>query len=89
MFVSVIVEPGGVDSAKYLGEILTQCGYTKVQKACWENPRTNEKELAELKKLIDGHTDYYDKVRMYQYPMEDAFVVTDLSKKKWRRCVLK
>ncbi len=89
MFVSVIVEPGGLDSAKALAEILTQRGFTKIQKACWENSRMNENDLSSLKADIDKVTDYYDKIRLYQFPLENALVVTELDKKKWRRCVLK
>ena len=29
------------------------------------------------------------KIRLYQFPLENALVVTELDKKKWRRCVLK
>ncbi len=89
MFVSVIVEPGGVDSAKALNELLVQSGYTKIQRACWENPKEDEKGLTELKKNIDGVTDYYDKIRLYQFPIDGMFVITELVKKKWRKCALK
>ena len=88
MFVSVIVEPGGVDSAKSVTELLAASGYTKIQRSCWENPKVSEKELADLKKNIDSCTDYYDKIRMYQFPINGMFVVTELNKKKWRKCSL-
>lgn len=89
MFVSVIVEPGGLDSAKSLAEILAHKGFTKIQKACWENSRVSDSDLAALKTEIDRVTDYYDKIRLYQFPIDNAFVITELDKKKWRRCALK
>ena len=85
MFVSVIIESGGIDSAKALLNILQLSGFKKIQRACWENMNITEDQLSDLKKDIDRVTDYYDKIRIYQYPVNGMFVITELKQKKWRK----
>ena len=90
MFVSVILEPGGIDSARALVNILTLSGFKKVQRHCWESLDVKEDQLANLKKDIDRVTDYYDSVRLYQFPMDNGlFVITELKQKKWRKAQFK
>lgn len=86
---SIIVEPGSVDSAKSLVNILTHSGFRKIQRACWENMNFTEVQLVELKKHIDRVTDYYDNVRIYQFPIDGMFVITELKQKRWKRCQMK
>ena len=57
MFVSVVIDPGGKETAEHLAE--------------------------------DRVTDYYDVVRLYQYPMQDVMAITTLYKKKWRRVLVR
>ena len=89
MFVSVILDPGGVDSSRSLALLLSQYGFTRIQRACWEHTAVSEKRLHSLKKDVDRVTDYYDRVRMYQYPVKGLMAITELSKKEWRRCLLR
>lgn len=88
MFVSVVLDPSGVESAKALATILARFSFRKVQRACWECASLNEPQLVVLKREMDSVTDYYDKVRLYQFPVSGAFAITELHHKKWRRCVL-
>ena len=87
MFVSVVVESGSLESAESINSILNESGFNKIQKSCWECINIDEKRLSILKKNIDNVTDYYDKVRMYQFPVNGSFVITELKQKKWRRAV--
>ena len=66
MFVSVMIDPGGEESAAHLSELLTFYGFERVQRACWESSTVSEKQLATLKREIDRLTDYYDVIRIYQ-----------------------
>ena len=66
MFVSIMIDPGGEESAVHLSELLTFHGFERVQRACWESSTVNEKQLIDLKREIDRVTDYYDVIRMYQ-----------------------
>ncbi|MCR4790707.1 MAG: CRISPR-associated protein Cas2 [Treponemataceae bacterium] len=88
MFVSVVLDPGVMDTAKVLSEILDRYGFEKIQRSCWENSEIDNKSLNELKKEIDDATDSYDTVRFYQFPIDDKFVITELNNKKWKRIVL-
>ncbi|MBM7021994.1 CRISPR-associated protein Cas2 [Treponema sp. Marseille-Q4523] len=89
MFVSVVLDPGGVDTAQSLASVLSHYGFRKVQRACWESADIGVMQLSQLKREIDRVTNYYDTVRMYQYPMQGMFSITELRRKKWRRCLLK
>jgi len=84
-----MIDPGGEESAAHLSELLTFYGFERVQRACWESTTLSEKQLVALKREIDRVTDYYDVIRMYQYPVRGMFSITELHRKKWRRCVLK
>jgi hypothetical protein len=49
----------------------------------------DDQTFAKLKQELDRVTDYYDAVRMYQFPIDGVLAVTILSKKKWKRVVVK
>ena len=65
-----MIDPGGEESAAHLSELLTFYGFERVQRACWESTTISEKQLGALKREIDRVTDYYDVIRIYQYPVE-------------------
>ncbi len=89
MFVSVILDPGGEESARQMAEILASYGFEKAQRACWESASVNDQTLAKLKQELDRVTDYYDAIRMYQFPVDGVMAVTVLAKKKWKRIVVR
>lgn len=89
MFVSVIIDPGSKDAAVRLAELLTFYGFERMQRSVWESYTISEKTLTNLKHDIDKETDYYDIVRIYQYPVEGAFSITTLHKKKWQRLLVR
>lgn len=89
MFVSVVIDPGGKESASQLAEVLTSAGFERVQRACWESVTINDNGLVTLKQDIDKVTDYYDVVRIYQYPVQEVLAITTLYKKKWRRVLVR
>lgn len=88
MFVSVALDPGGIDSAKEIAAILSRYSFKKVQRALWECISLNEAQLGALKREIDSVTDYYDTLRIYQFPVNSNFAITELRHKKWQRAVL-
>ena len=89
MFISVVLDPGSIDSARAIVDLLTQMGFKKVQRSCWESMKLDANGLADLKREIDRVTDYYDNVRFYQFPVNGMFVITGLKEKKWRKCQFK
>lgn len=89
MFISVVLDPGSIDSSRALSMVLTHFGFKKVQRAVWESTVINSGRILQLKREMDRVTDYYDKIRMYQFPVDGLFEITFLSQKKWRRCLIK
>ena len=88
MFVSIVLEPGSIDSARNIFNLLGHTGFKQIQKSCWEYASLSDADLTALKKEMDRYTDYYDNIRIYQFPLEGKFVITELKEKKWRRLVL-
>lgn len=89
MFVSVLIEPGSLESGKSMIDILSKYGFQKIQRSCWESVKISEDEVTRLKVELDNVTDYYDKIRFYQYPVNSCFVISEMKQKKWRKCQFK
>lgn len=89
MFVSVILDLGNDDSRRSVNEMLMFYGFQQVQKDTYETAKMSEKRLGRLKLDLDRATDYYDVVRLYQYPVDGTLVITHLTQKKWKRKVFK
>lgn len=89
MFVSVACDYGNEDSRLRVDHLLLQYGFRKVQKNVYETTSLSEKNLARLKLDLDKLSDFYDSLRLYQYPLENTLVITALEGKKWKRTVLK
>jgi len=88
MFVAVACDLGNEDRVGSVENLLLQYGFRKLQQNLYESAVINEKHLARLKKELDGLTDSYDSLRIYQYPLEETLVVSSLKEKKWRKLVL-
>jgi len=89
MFVSVVCDLGGEDSRAAIYGLLPQYGLEKAQRACFESSRITEKQLAALKRDIDKVTDYYDTIRIYQYPVEGRLAISILKENRWKRVVVR
>lgn len=88
MFVSVVCDLGSDDSRSAVYALLPQYGFDKVQRACFESLRLGEKQLAALKRDLDKVTDYYDTIRIYQYPVEGKLAVSTLKQNCWKRMLV-
>jgi CRISPR-associated protein Cas2 len=89
MFVSAACDYGNEDSRIKVDQLLLQYGFRKIQKNLYESTSLSEKNLARLKLEVDKLTDFYDTLRLYQFPLENTLVITSLEGKKWKRSVLK
>jgi CRISPR-associated protein Cas2 len=88
MFVAVACDLSNEDRLGSVGNLLLQYGFRKLQQNLFESAAISEKSLTRLKKELDGLTDSYDSLRIYQYPLEETLVVSSLKDKKWRKLVL-
>jgi CRISPR-associated protein Cas2 len=87
MFVSIAVDPGSEGRAKELAELLIQYGFDKVQRGLWESALVSPATLARLKRDLDRSTDAFDRLRLFQFPVDGTLVLSTLRDKKWRRLV--
>ena len=89
MFVSIVVDLGNEDSQKIVQNLLFRYGFKQVQSNTFESLSINDNNLSRLKLDLDRATDFYDSIRIYQYPIDGTLVITSLTEKRWRRNVLK
>jgi CRISPR-associated protein Cas2 len=89
MLVAVSCDIASDDHRKVVYDLLAQYGYRRVLKSLFESAVVDAPALTRLKRDIDKATDSYDKVRFYQYPMEQTLVISSLEGKKWRKLKVK
>lgn len=89
VFVACACDLGSEDSRVKVHDLLIQYGMKKIQDQLYESATLSEKNVARMKVDLDKMTDFYDKIRLYQYPIEDTLVITSLEGKKWRRLTAK
>jgi CRISPR-associated protein Cas2 len=89
MFVSIAVDPGSEGRAKELADLLSQYGLEKVQRGLWESAFISPDTLNRLKRDLDRATDAFDRLRIFQFPVNGTLVLSSLRDKRWRRLVAK
>jgi len=89
MFVSVAIDPGSESRAKELADLLGQYGLDKIQRGLWESAFVSPDTLTRLKRDLDKATDAFDRIRIFQFPVEGTLALSTLRDKKWRRMVAK
>ena len=89
MFVAVVCEYSSDDHRETVGRLMRQYGFRQVYDCLFESMTIREQTLSRLKRDLDRATDSFGGFRFYQYPLEDTLTITNLSKKKWRRILLK
>jgi CRISPR-associated protein Cas2 len=87
MFVSIALDPGSEGRARELADLLGQYGFEKIQRGLWESAFVSPETLIRLKKDLDQATDAFDRLRIFQFPVEGTLALTTLRDKKWRRMV--
>ena len=85
MFVAVVCDFSNDDHREIVKDLLLQYGLKQVIKNLFESTELNETQLARLKKDIDRETDSYDSIRIYQFPLENTLVISEMENKKWRK----
>ncbi|MDC7124168.1 MAG: CRISPR-associated protein Cas2 [Spirochaetales bacterium] len=88
MFVSVVCGILDNDHKIAAFDCLKRYGFKEIFEGTFESTSINEKTLTRLKYDIDKVIDSYDKIRFYQYPVNDTLVISYLSEKKWKKLTL-
>ncbi len=89
MFVAVICDIADAGHKDSVFDYLKRYGFKETIENVFESTSISEKALMRLKWDIDKSTDFYDKIRFYQYPYEDTLVISCLQEKKWKKSVIK
>jgi CRISPR-associated protein Cas2 len=89
MLVAVSCDIASDDHRRAVYDLLLQYGLKRVLKSLFESTAMDEETLVRLKRDLDRATDSYDKIRFYQYPLEQTLVITSLEEKKWRKMKVK
>jgi len=89
MFVSVVCDFGNDDHEMAVEDLLFQYGFKRIIKHVYESAKIKDNTLLRLKRDIDRITDSFDKIRFYQYPMDDSFAISFLANKQWRKTIMK
>jgi CRISPR-associated protein Cas2 len=87
MFVSIALDPGSEERARELADLLGQYGFEKIQRGLWESATVSPETLNRLKKDLDRAADAFDRLRLFQFPVDGVLVLSSLKDKKWRRMV--
>ena len=89
MFVAVSCDLASDDHRRAVYGLLRQYGFVRVLGSLYECTTLTTAYLARLKRDLDKVTDSYDKLRIYQYPMDQTLVITSLEEKRWRKLKVK
>ena len=89
MFISIIIDLSTIDTEKDITRILNEYGLKKIQRNLFESYDFLSKKLGNLKRDIAKCIDMDDKLRIYQYPLENAFKISFVENGKWKRLSIK
>lgn len=89
MFVSVVCDIADMGHKDEVVDYLKRYGFSEIIENTFESSSISEKALIRLKRDIDQVTDFYDKVRFYQYPYEGTLVISFLTEKKWKKSIIR
>ena len=89
MFVSVVCDIADMGHRDLVVDYLKRYGFREVIGNTYESTSISEKALIRLKRDIDQSTDFYDKIRFYQYPYDGTMVISFLAEKKWKKSVIR
>ena len=89
VFVAIACEFVNEEHKNEVYSLLKQYGFSRTAGEVFESVSFRAELLPRLKRDIDRRTDSYDKVRMYQYPLDGVFAVTSLTDKRWRKTIMR
>ncbi len=85
MFVSVSFDVVSPDSKLQIKQALIEYGFKKIHDTHYESFDFLPTQLGGLKKDLALFLDSDDKLRIYQYPLENSFKISYIEEKKWKR----
>ncbi|MBN2051008.1 MAG: CRISPR-associated protein Cas2 [Spirochaetales bacterium] len=86
---AIVCEYAGDDHKEAVNRLMKLYGFKPVYDNLFESLTVREQTLSRLKRDLDKTTDSFGAFRFYQYPLENTLAITNLTKKKWKRILLK
>lgn len=88
MYVSIVCDFNSENSKKIVDSILMQYGFSRCQKDVYEINSILEGSVSKLKLEIDRHCDSFDKIRIFQFPLDHKLVISYLNEKRWKKKIV-
>jgi CRISPR-associated protein Cas2 len=85
MFISISIDLVSQDSSNQFTTLMNQYGIKKIQVNLFESFDFPSNKLGNLKRDITDCLDSFDKLRMYQFPLENTFKISYVENRKWKR----
>lgn len=85
MFVSINLDFATIDSKNKVIRVLKEYALKKVQENLYESYTFPVKRIGVFKKDITKCLDMDDRIRIYQYPIENTFTISYVQDRKWKR----
>ena len=87
MFISIFLDLASTDSKNAVKNVIREYGITKIQDNLFESYEFPTKKLGNLKRDLTGCLDMYDKLRLYQYPMDNVLKISYIENGKWKKLI--
>jgi CRISPR-associated protein Cas2 len=85
MFIAIYVDAAGQDSRKEIARVINEYGVKKVGPEMYESYEFLYKRVGNLKRDLTKCMDMDDRLRIYQYPVEDLYVISIYNNGKWKK----
>ena len=89
MFISINLDLASSESESNVNKILNEYGIKKIQSNLFESFEFPLNKLGNFKRDLSNCLDMYDRIRIYQYPLEDTFKISYFNSGKWKRLSMK
>ncbi|MCG8571139.1 MAG: hypothetical protein MJB14_13480 [Spirochaetes bacterium] len=85
MFIGISFDFISTDTKKQVITLLAQYGINKVHDNLFECFEFPVGRLGNLKRDLTTFLDMDDKLRIYQYPVDNSFKISYIEERKWKR----
>ena len=89
MFISICFDLASTDSLNSVLKVFNEYGIKKTYSNLYESLEFPSKNLGNLKRDLTGCLDMDDRLKIYQYPLEESFKISFIENGKWKRLSLK
>ncbi len=89
MFLAISLDLASPESENNVIKIINEYGIKKTQSNLFESFEFPSNKLGNFKRDITNCLDMYDRLRLYQFPLENSFKISYLENGKWKRLSIK